>query len=123
MTDTMWNYAPAADFTSGTDLTGWRVEATDGHIGKIDKHSSEVGAQYLVVDTGVWIFGKEVLLPAGTVTAVDLDNQTVRIGRTKDEIKNAPEFDKDKHLGSPDYHQQVGSHYAVHPGPRTPGTL
>lgn len=117
MTESIWNHAPNADVTAGTDLTGWKVQATDGHIGKIDKHSREVGAQYVVVDTGVWIFGKEVLLPAGTVKHIDTANETVHIARTKDEIKSAPEFDKEKHLGNPGYHDEVGGYYHGH-GPR-----
>lgn len=115
--DAIWNYGPAAGHTADVDLTGYRVEATDGHIGKVDKHSNDVGSQYLVVDTGVWIFGKEVLLPAGTVTSIDTEAETIHVARTKDEIKSAPEFDKEKHLGDRDYHDRVGGHYGAH-GPR-----
>ncbi|CAM5514142.1 hypothetical protein SXANM310S_03812 [Streptomyces xanthochromogenes] len=57
MSDTMWSYSPTANLSADTDLTGWKVEATDGSIGWIDKHSGEFGSQYIVVDTGVWIFG------------------------------------------------------------------
>ncbi len=111
MSDSMWQYQQSAGHAPGTDLTGYKVEATDGSIGKVDQHSNDVGDQYIVVDTGMWIFGKEVLLPASTITAVDRDEQTIRVSRTKDEIKAAPEFDKDKHLGDADYHQQIGHHY------------
>ncbi|MFF8959548.1 PRC-barrel domain containing protein [Streptomyces sp. NPDC014894] len=112
MFENMWSYVPTAGHTPDDDLTGYGVEATDGHIGKVDKYSSEVGAQYIVVDTGVWIFGKEVLLPAGTVTGVDHEHRTIHVARTKDEIKAAPEFDKDKHLGDPAYRDQLGGHYS-----------
>lgn len=54
----IWGYQPAAGFQQGIDLIGYKVEAKDGVIGKISKHSDEVGASYVVVDTGVWIFGK-----------------------------------------------------------------
>jgi hypothetical protein len=77
-------------------LTGFSVEALDGSIGKIDEASNEVGSSYLVVDTGPWIFGKKVMLPAGVVRDVDLDTQTIFVNRTKDEIKDAPEFDQDR---------------------------
>ncbi|KPI15288.1 hypothetical protein OK006_3161 [Actinobacteria bacterium OK006] len=36
----------------GGDLTGYKAEAIDGDIGKVDKHSDEVGDAYPVVDTG-----------------------------------------------------------------------
>ncbi|WP_190215652.1 PRC-barrel domain-containing protein [Kitasatospora indigofera] len=107
----MWDYQRATGYTPGTDLTGYRVEAADGHIGKIDKHTEDVDSAHLVVDTGPWIFGKHVLLPAGTVLRVDAGEKTVWINRTKDEIKNAPEFDPDKHNGDAGYHTQVGGYY------------
>jgi hypothetical protein len=116
MTDSnLWN--PTADVTNyaDTEIVGYKVEARDGHIGKVDKHSTDVDAQYIVVDTGVWIFGKEVLLPAGTLTHVDHDNKTVTVDRTKDEIKAAPEFDKDKHLTDPAYRSDLDTHYARSP--------
>src|SRR5215212_4509695 len=66
------------------DLTGFSVEARDGSIGKVDEASNDVGASYIVVDTGVWIFGKKVLLPAGTIDTIDPDSETVFVSRTKD---------------------------------------
>lgn len=65
MYENLWAYTPTSGHTPDSDLTGYRVEATDGHIGKVDKHSDEVGSQYIVVDTGIWIFGKEVLPTRG----------------------------------------------------------
>jgi hypothetical protein len=111
MYENLWAYTPTSGHTPDADLTGYRVEATDGHIGKVDKHSDEVGSQYIVVDTGIWIFGKEVLLPAGTITTITHEDKTVHVARTKDEIKSAPEFDKEKHLGDPHYRDQLGGHY------------
>jgi len=69
-----------------------------------------VGASYLVVDTGSWIFGKKVLLPAGLIRDVDFDAETVYVSRTKDEIKDAPEFDPDTYR-SEEYRSQVGGYY------------
>ncbi|WP_327287201.1 PRC-barrel domain-containing protein [Streptomyces sp. NBC_01198] len=114
MTDSMWAHQPAAGYNPGTDLAGFRVEATDGSIGKVDKHSVEVDSSYLVVDVGVWIFGKHVLLPAATISSIDLDRQTVFIALTKDEIKDAPEFDKDKHLTDPEHRAQTEHYYGRH---------
>ncbi|MEU6841790.1 PRC-barrel domain-containing protein [Streptomyces sp. NPDC046716] len=127
MSENIWNYPSTAGYTPGADLTGYKVEASDGSIGKVDKHSHDVGDQYIVVDTGVWIFGKEVLLPAGTVTAVDAEARTVHVARTKEEIKAAPEFDKNKHLGDADYQSELGTHYSHGAGsgivaPTPPGT-
>ncbi|MER5472844.1 PRC-barrel domain-containing protein [Streptomyces sp. NPDC002685] len=114
MSDSIWGYQPTTGHITGTDLTGYKVEATDGSIGKVDKHSDDVSSSYLVVDTGVWIFGKHVLLPAGTVQRVDQSEQKIYVALTKDQIKDSPEFDRDKHLGDAGYHAQVGEYYQSH---------
>ncbi|MGN5634038.1 PRC-barrel domain-containing protein [Streptomyces sp. AC154] len=114
MSDSIWGYQPTAGHTAGTDLIGYKVEATDGSIGKVDKHSDDVNSSYLVVDTGVWIFGKHVLLPAGTVRTVDQAERKIFVDLTKDQIKDSPEFDKDKHVGDAGYHEQVGGYYTSH---------
>ena len=49
------------------DLVGFDVEALDGDVGKVDGASTEAGDSYIVVDTGPWILGRKVLLPAGTI--------------------------------------------------------
>ncbi|MGW2787246.1 PRC-barrel domain-containing protein [Streptomyces populi] len=116
MSDSIWGYQPTTGHIAGTDLTGYKVEATDGSIGKVDKHSDDVDSAYLVVDTGVWIFGKHVLLPAGTVQRVDQEEQKVYVALTKDQIKDSPEFDKDKHVGDAGYHEQIGTYYQSHRG-------
>jgi hypothetical protein len=92
------------------DLAGFSVEALDGSIGKIDEATNDVGAGYIVVDTGPWIFGKKVMLPAGVIKDVDLDTETVFVNRTKDQIKNAPEFDEDRYRDDA-YRGDVGSYY------------
>ncbi|MFB8079627.1 PRC-barrel domain-containing protein [Streptomyces sp. NPDC056013] len=109
----MWNYKSTSGHLAGTDLTGYKVEATDGSIGKVDKHSDEVDDSYLVVDTGVWIFGKEVLLPASTIVRVDPEAGKVFADLTKEQIKNAPEFHRDKHLGDAGYREDLGIYYGT----------
>jgi len=101
------------------DLTGYKVEATDGHIGKIDEATYESGGSYLIVDTGPWIFGKKVMLPAGVVQRVDRDSETVVVDRSKDEIKNAPEYDEERVSGRhEDYRRELGDYYGGERGGR-----
>ncbi|WP_407562870.1 PRC-barrel domain-containing protein [Streptomyces sp. 184] len=114
MSDNLWGYPPASGRAPGSSLIGYKVEATDGGIGKVDKHSDDVGAAYLVVDTGVWILGKHVLLPAGTVTRIDVENEKIFVDLTKSQIKDSPEFDRDKHIGDSAYHDQLNEHYGRH---------
>src|SRR3954465_15658331 len=93
----------------GTDVTGFDVEASDGHIGKIDEATYEVGSSYVVVDTGPWIFGSTVMLPAGTISRLDRSSRRAYVARSKDEIKAAPRFDKDA-CQDPDYRDRVGEY-------------
>jgi hypothetical protein len=104
----LWTFR---DSTIGTtDITGFTVEATDGSIGKVDEATYDVGGSYVVVDTGPWIFGKKVMLPAGVIDQIDLDGETVFVGRTKDEIKKAPEFDERRYRDAA-YRSELSGYY------------
>jgi hypothetical protein len=101
-----------------TDLSGFEVQATDGGIGKVDADTRDVQAHgFIVVDTGPWIFGKKVMLPAGAITAIDHDEGTIFVDRTKDEIKDSPEFDDTRFRDEP-YRTQVGDYYRTLPPTR-----
>jgi hypothetical protein len=89
----IWTYRE--ERWTGIDLTDFDVEAVDGRIGSVDEATAEIGGSYVVVDTGPWIFGKKVMLPAGVVDRIDTEERKVYVDRTKDEIKAAPEFDED----------------------------
>jgi hypothetical protein len=90
-------------------LDGFEVRAPDGTVGTVDKATYDVGASYLVVDTGPWIFGMRVLLPAGVIQRVDRDAGVVHVGRTRDEIRSAPEFEAGP--VSDVYRERIGAHY------------
>ena len=107
----LWSYRnDVVDAGELMNLTGYHVQATDGRIGSIDDTTDEVGMSHIVVDTGPWIFGKKVLLPAGTIVRIDHQERDVYLDRTKDEIKNAPEYDEVLRK-DPDYHSRLGSYY------------
>ena len=107
-----WNYRQTARRTQGSgSLVGYHVHARDGDIGKIDEASDEVGTSRIVVDTGPWIFGRKVVLPAGTVERVDDADRKVYVDLTKDQIKNSPELD-DVTTGYDDaYQDRLGTYY------------
>ena len=105
----VWTYPGSSELTN-MDIAGFEVEASDGSIGKVDEATYESGRSYLVVDTGPWIFGKKVMLPAGVVRSVDEQEQKVFVDRTKDEIKDAPEYE-DALFGDSRYRGDLGAHY------------
>ena len=116
-----WNYRDTS-YTGGggeANWTGYDVEAIDGSIGSIDEATYDTDASYIVVDTGPWIFGKKVMLPAGVVNNVDVDGRKVYVERTKEQIKNAPELDEDTR-DKPEYREDLGTYYG---GSHRSGTL
>ncbi len=106
----IWTFRTAEPL-GDIDVTGYSVEATDGGIGKVDEATYEVGGSYLVVDTGPWIFGKKVLLPAGLIDRFDPESETVFVSRTKDEIKTAPEYDEERGFADDEYRGDLGGYY------------
>ena len=105
----MWSYRE--DLDPG-DVGGYSIHAIDGDIGKVDKHNIEVGRSYLLVAAGPWIFGKTVMLPAGVIDRIDHEEKVVHVGRTKDQIKNAPEYEES---GRDDdsYRTGIGDYYGA----------
>jgi hypothetical protein len=106
-----WTYrTEAGHVREDLDLTGYSIAAIDGDIGHVDRATHETGASYLVVDTGPWIFGREVMLPAGVVERIDTVDKKVYVDRTKDQIKNAPEFNE--HADNAIYREHLGRYYS-----------
>lgn len=110
----IWSYREESGLGTGTrtalDITGYSVEALDGGIGKVDEASYDVGSSYIVVDTGPWIFGKKVMLPAGVIDRIDAEDERVYVNRTKDQIKDAPEFDESSYRDEA-YRGELGGYY------------
>jgi hypothetical protein len=104
----IWTYR---ETVAAVDLEGFRVEALDGEIGKVEGASRDAGGGSIVVDTGGWIIGKKVMLPAGTIERVDVDEGKVFVDRTKDEIKSAPEYDPSGYAEQ-EYRVALGDYYA-----------
>ena len=105
-TTPIWTYRGV---DAGVDLTGYEVEARDGSIGTVEEATRQTGTGHLVVDTGTWIFGRRVLLPAGIVNRVDTANRKIFVNRSRDEIRNAPEYGEAG--ASETYRAQVGMYY------------
>ncbi|MGH3079179.1 MAG: PRC-barrel domain-containing protein [Gaiellaceae bacterium] len=111
----VWTYHETTGLGTGAmdptvDLTGFKVEATDGSIGKVDEATYETGRGYLVVDTGPWIFGKKVMLPAGVIRSIDDADERVYVNRSKEQIEASPEFD-DSLASDEAYRDRLGSYY------------
>jgi hypothetical protein len=112
LTHDVWMYRDPTLATSlrKQEIVGFDVESIDGSIGKIDDASFETDTGHIVVDTGPWIFGKKVMLPVGVIRNVDHEEEKVFVNRTKDEIKNSPEFE-DSMRNDEKYRTELGTYY------------
>ena len=101
---------------STLDLSGFSVEALDGAIGNVDEATHEVGSGSLIVDTGPWILGRKVMLPATFISQVDENDRRVWVNLSKDQIKNGPEFDESS-LNNAAYRDELATYYStIEPG-------
>lgn len=110
-TDRIWSYAPDSGYVEGQDVTDFTVAASDGTIGHVDRQAAPDGMGHLVVDTGVWIFGRSVLVPVGVVTRVDTEGRRITLACTGSEVKAAPRFRTDSETRDHEYLTAVGAYY------------
>ena len=90
MEQDLWTFSDVLE--ADMELEGFDVAALDGDIGSIGEATYEVGSAYVVVDTGPWIFGKKVLIPASAIVRIDLERRKAFLRLTKQQIKDSPEL-------------------------------
>ncbi|GGZ00300.1 PRC-barrel domain-containing protein [Streptomyces poonensis] len=109
--DDIWSYAERSGHQEGQILTGYSVEAADGTLGHVDRQADDTGRRHLIVDTGVWVFGKSVLVPAGLVERIDAEAQRITVAPTREEVKSAPLFRTDRETSDAGYLDTVAAYY------------
>jgi sporulation protein YlmC with PRC-barrel domain len=84
---------------SVSDLHGREIRATDGEIGSVDQFFFDDKTwtiRYLVVDTGNWLPGRQVLISPIALGETDLVAEMFNVSLTKEQIKNSPGIDTEK---------------------------
>lgn len=102
-------------FFDGCDIKGTSVYVSGNHTDKIgsihDVLVDEAGRmRYLVIDTGFWIFGKQVLLPIGRCIDDPESDRIYAQGLSKSQVEQLPKYSSDMVVDS-DYEEQVRSIY------------
>ncbi len=91
MTENLWKHRE--EIAGDVEVGGFKVEARDGTVGRVDDSGAAAASRgHLVVDTGFWIFGRKVLIPAAAITSIDLVRERVHVDLTQGELRNAPEI-------------------------------
>ncbi len=99
------------DPLAGVDPTGFLVDASDGHIGKVDEATNEAGRGLLVVDTGFWIFGKKRMIPTNLVASVKTQERRIVLSVTKERVEQAPDYDEIRR-DDDQYRDGIDGHFA-----------
>lgn len=80
---------------SAREVMGYHIMAWDGDIGHVEDlvlDTERWALPKLVVDTRNFLPGKKVLLPPTAVDHISWGERTVFLGRTRQQVKNSPEF-------------------------------
>ncbi|PZR72893.1 MAG: photosystem reaction center subunit H [Chthoniobacterales bacterium] len=85
---------------SSQAIDGYHIQATDGSIGHVsdlmmDEKSWAI--RHLVVETGHWFSGKEIVISPDHIDRISYDDSKVFVSITREAIQQAPEY----HVPSP----------------------
>lgn len=87
------------------DIIGFDLYSRDDKVGSVDNLLvDEQGRfRYFVINTGLWILGKKVLLPIGQARISFTDRRVYADGLSREQVENLPSFDD---LDKFDYDQE-----------------
>ncbi|MDW7774523.1 MAG: PRC-barrel domain-containing protein [Desulfobulbaceae bacterium] len=76
-----------------SELKEYHLEARDGRIGVPEAlyfDDRDWKVRYLVVQTGIWIFGRDVLITPDRLKEVDETKKILAVDLTREQVKNSP---------------------------------
>lgn len=82
----------------GSALTGYAIEASDGRIGSVKNFlfdDTNWKIRWLVVDTGHWLSGRQVLVHPSAIGTPDHERQHLPVKLTKAQIEDSPDIQQD----------------------------
>lgn len=98
-------------------LKGFSIQATDGKIGHVDDfYFDDVtwSVRYVVVDTGNWLTGHEVLLSPVALAGINPAERCVKVSFTRAHVAGAPDAESDRPVTrqwEAEYHDYFGWPY------------
>jgi len=95
------------------DVSGYTIKATDGSLGHVadffvDDENWVI--RYLLVDTGNWLPGKQVIISPDWVESIDWGEASMHVKVTQDQVENSPVYDASQPLGRA-YESELHEHY------------
>jgi hypothetical protein len=77
-------------------VTGCRILASDGEIGRIDDvyfDDEKWVVRYLIADPGSWLADRRVLISPHAVRLMDIPARAVAVALTREQVRNSPDID------------------------------
>jgi sporulation protein YlmC with PRC-barrel domain len=96
------------------DLRGYDIEARDGEIGSVEDilfDDATWTVRYLVVDTGPWLLGREVLISPQSVGEADWEAGLLPVDLSKEQVESSPDVDLEKPV-SRQKQEMLNAHYS-----------
>ena len=104
-------------------LRGCTLAASDGEIGKVsefyfdDEHWT---VRYFVVNTGSWLFEREVLIAPRALDEVDPQGGAIAVDLTREQVRDSPPLHSDKPV-SRQHEEELHRYYGWDPYWAAPG--
>ena len=95
------------------ELRGHKVQAIDGEVGRIADFFFDTAAwtiRYVVLDTGGWLSGRQVLISPVALGRPDLRARAFPLSLTREQIENSPPVEADQPV-SRQYEQELTAYY------------
>src|SRR2546427_12950240 len=81
---------------SAGEMHGFVIGARDGDVGHVDQFffdDEKWTIRYLIVDTGNWLSGRNVLVSPMAVTTADWENRRLCVNLTRRQVEDSPDID------------------------------
>lgn len=81
------------------ELKGYEIIAKDGEIGNVEEFyfdDERWALRYVVVNTGGWLSGRQVLISPFSVKEISRDDRKLYVTMTKNQVEQSPEIDLHK---------------------------
>ncbi|MEO6907860.1 MAG: PRC-barrel domain-containing protein, partial [Abditibacteriaceae bacterium] len=98
-------------------LKGFTIQATDGKVGHVDDfYFDDITwvVRYVVVDTGNWLGGHEVLLSPVALSGISQQERCFNVSFARDHVSGAPDVESDRPVTrqwEAEYHDYFGWPY------------
>lgn len=80
-------------------MEGYNIQTLDGEIGRVADFyfdDQEWTVRYLVVDIGLWILGRKVLISPEAIEKSNWATQNFKVNLSKEQVRNSPDVDTEK---------------------------